>query len=101
MDNFQEETTQQLHYHTSYRGIGEPRLHTRVYAIPLMGSIQKNAKNDVNVSLQIDRFSEPSECSLFNLVHHSPISHKKLHLKYNWKLIFPLFSRVEKFMQQG
>lgn len=26
--------------------------------------------------------------SLFNLVHHSQTTHKKLHLKYNWKLIF-------------
>lgn len=31
--------------------------------------------------------------SLFNLVHHSQTTHKKLHLKYNWKLIFFLLSR--------
>lgn len=37
--------------------------------------------------------------SLFNLVHHSQTTHKKLHLKYNWKLIF--FSCIENFMQQG
>lgn len=31
--------------------------------------------------------------SLFNLVHHSQTTHKKLHLKYNWKLIFFLLYR--------
>lgn len=57
-----------------------------IYAFPLMGSFQKNAKNT----------GKKYECSnrsflgysLFNLVHHSQTTHKKLHLKYNWKLIF-------------
>lgn len=67
-----------------------------IYAFPLMGSFQKNAKNtgkkyECFWSIVSRLFSE---CSLFNLVHHSPTTHKKLHLKYNWKLIF--FSLVKR-----
>lgn len=63
-----------------------------IYAFPLMGSFQKKMPKTLGKNTNVSNRSFLGY-SLFNLVHHSQTTHKKLHLKYNWKLIFFLLYR--------